>query len=237
MPTTLCFDLDDTLWDDGASLEACVLKVCEGLVAHLPPFDALTLTRDYIRRSDEYWFSNRYDVELLPDVRLRLWTEVLAAYGCEDPKVVVEARDAYAAQRQAFAVCYEETHDVIGRLAERYRLVAITNGPGEVQRCRMHVAGLDAYFTGVVAATDVELAKPDPAMFMHALKLAGATPADSWHIGDSLGSDVAGARNAGLEAAVWLNRDGRKRAESDPEPHHEVRNLREFSALLERYGS
>lgn len=235
MPTTLCFDLDDTLWDDGASLEACVLKVCDGLVPHLPPFDALTLARDYIRRSDEFWLSRRYDVELLPDARLQLWTEVLTDYGCDDPRVAIETRDVYTAQRQTFAVCYDETLEVVARLAEQFRLVAITNGPGEVQRHRLKVAGLDRYFAGVVAATDVELAKPDPAMFLHALKLTGASPEEAWHIGDSLGSDVAGALNAAFDAAVWLNRDGLTRAESDPKPHYEVEDLRQFAGLLERH--
>ena len=236
MPTTLCFDLDNTLWDDDASLVACVMRVCDGLVPHLPPLDAMTLTRDYIRRSDEYWLSKRYDVEVLPDARLKLWTETLTAYGCDNPRIAEQTRDAYTAYQQAFAICYDETPDVIAGLHERYRLVAITNGPGEVQRARLRVAGLDRFFAAIVAATDVDVAKPSAAMFEHALSLADATPKDAWHIGDSLGSDVAGARNAGLDAAVWLNRHGHRRAETDPEPHHEVESLRAFAALLERAG-
>jgi putative hydrolase of the HAD superfamily len=235
MPTTLLFDLDNTLWDDDASLQACVMQVCEGLVAHLPPFDALTLTRDYIRRSDEYWRSKRWDVELLPDARLMLWTETLTAYGCDDPRVAEQTRDAYTTYRGEHAVCYDETRDVVAMLHGRYGLAAITNGHGEVQRARLRTAGLERFFDAVVSATDIAIVKPDPAMFDHTLGLVGATPQEAWHIGDSLGSDVAGARNAGLDAAVWLNRHGHIRAESDPEPHHEVESLRAFVALLERF--
>jgi HAD superfamily hydrolase (TIGR01549 family) len=237
MPTTLFFDLDDTLWDDDASLQACVMQVCEGLVEHLPPFDALALTRDYIERSDAYWRSKRWDVELLPDARLKLWAETLTLFGCDDQAVARQTRDAYTAYRQAHAVCYEETYEVVGSLHERYRLAAITNGHGEVQRARLQVAGLDRFFSAVVSATDIELVKPSAAMFDHAMKLVGAAPLDTWHIGDSLGSDVAGAHNAGLAGAIWLNRRGHSRADTDPEPHHEVRSLREFAELLERYGS
>lgn len=237
MPNTLCFDLDDTLWDDGASLHACVLQVCDGLVAHLPPFDAMALTQDYIQRSDEYWMTRRYDAEVLPDARLQLWTETLCNYGCNDPEIAAKARDAYAAHRRAFAVCYDETAEVISTLSQRYRLVAITNGPGDVQRARLQVAGLDGYFLGVIAATDVEVAKPSAAMFEHALRLVDSTPSDAWHVGDSLGSDVAGARNAGLDAAVWLNRNGMRRADTDPQPHHEIQSLRDLVSLLDRHGS
>ena len=237
MPTTLFFDLDDTLWDDGASLHACVMQVCEGLVEHLPPFDALTLTRDYIARSDQYWLSKRWDIELLPDARLQLWTETLALYGCDNPAIALQTRDAYTAHREAFAICYEETQEVLAGLHRRYRLAAITNGHGETQRARLHIAGLDSFFDAVVSATDIDVVKPDPAMFDHALKLVGASAVDTWHIGDSLGSDVAGAHNAGLAGAVWLNRHGQSRAEADPMPHHEVGSLREFVELLERSGS
>ena len=33
-------------------------------------------------------------------------------------------------------------------------------------------------------------------------------PGEDWHVGDSLTSDVAGARNAGLAEAIWLDRAG-----------------------------
>ena len=237
MPKTLCFDLDNTLWDDDASLQACVMRVCGGLVAHLKPFDAFTLARDYIRRSDDYWLTKRWDVELLPDARLQLWTETLAAYGCDDPGVVLQARDAYTTYRHEHAVCYEDTQEVIARLHSRYRLAAITNGHGEVQRARLRVAGLEAFFAAVVSATDIDLVKPNAAMFLCLLAMVGASPRETWHIGDSLTADVQGARNAGLDAAVWLNRHGHRRTESDPEPHHEVESLKAFAALLERYES
>lgn len=234
MPTTLCFDLDNTLWDDDASLQACVLQVCEGLVAHLPPFDAPTLTRDYIRRSDEYWMSKRWDIELLPDARLQLWTETLAQYGCDDPQIVRQTRDAYTQYRGEHAVCYEETQEVIAGLHSRYRLAAITNGHGEVQRARLEQAGLARFFDAVVSATDIEAVKPSAAMFQHTLALVEARPTDAWHIGDSLNSDIAGALNAGLGGAIWLNRHGHARNESDPEPHHEVESLHGVLELLER---
>ena len=181
--------------------------------------------------------TKRYDVELLPDARLQLWTETLAAYGCDDPHVALQTRDAYTTYRGQHAICYDETREVVAHLHERYRLAAVTNGHGEVQRARLRAARLDAFFDAVISATDVELVKPHAGIFQHTLKVVGATPRDSWHIGDSLKSDIAGARNAGLDAAVWLNRHGHRRTDTDPEPHHEVDSLTAFAALLERYGS
>jgi cyclopropane-fatty-acyl-phospholipid synthase len=54
---------------------------------------------------------------------------------------------------------------------------------------------------------------------------------ETWHIGDSLSSDVAGAKAAGL-TAVWLNRHGVQRTGSDPEPDYEIASLSELLPLL-----
>lgn len=70
----------------------------------------------------------------------------------------------------------------------------------------------------------VRLAKPDPAIFNHAAR-ALAVPNDAiWHVGDSLPTDVAGAKAAGI-GAVWLNRAGPVRGPDAPTPDLEVASL------------
>jgi putative hydrolase of the HAD superfamily len=51
------------------------------------------------------------------------------------------------------------------------------------------------------------VAKPDRAIFSHALELAGAGPEEALHVGDSPVEDVEGALAAGLRA-VLVVRDG-----------------------------
>ena len=237
MPTTLCFDLDNTLLDDDASLRACVHRVCEDLTPHLPPFDADALCTHYIGVSDGYWLSQPYAPSALPDARLRFWAETLAIFGCDDPKVALLGRDAYAQYRYEVCLTYDDTQDVLAELHGRYRLAVITNGLGEQQRARLQKSGLERYFDAIVASTDVEVNKPDAAVFHHTLKLLGADPADTWHIGDSLSADVQGAHNAGLAAAVWINRRAAERLDTDPTPHYEVASLSAFKELLARFES
>lgn len=55
----------------------------------------------------------------------------------------------------------------------------------------------------------------------------------AWHVGDSLTSDIAGASNAGLGAAVWLNRTGAVLADG-VRPDYEIALLTELPALLDR---
>src|SRR5215217_767861 len=60
---------------------------------------------------------------------------------------------------------------------------------------------------GAVASAEVGAAKPDPAIFAHALAVAGADPEEAWHAGDSAEADVGGARAAGL-VPVFVARHG-----------------------------
>ncbi len=63
------------------------------------------------------------------------------------------------------------------------------------------------------------------------LKALGIEPEKAWHVGDSLDTDIAGARAASL-TAVRLNRTGQIRHESQPEPYFEIRTLASLTAIL-----
>jgi putative hydrolase of the HAD superfamily len=67
--------------------------------------------------------------------------------------------------------------------------------------------GLAPLVDGVVTSAAVGSAKPEPAIFHHALAMAGVAPDRARHVGDSLSEDIAGARACGIPA-VLLRRDG-----------------------------
>jgi putative hydrolase of the HAD superfamily len=67
--------------------------------------------------------------------------------------------------------------------------------------------GLAPLVDGVVTSAAVGAAKPAPAIFAHALSLAGVSAEQALHVGDSLEEDVAGAQACGIPA-VLLRRDG-----------------------------
>ncbi|MBK9121225.1 MAG: HAD family hydrolase [Phycisphaerales bacterium] len=61
---------------------------------------------------------------------------------------------------------------------------------------------------GVVTSESARTYKPDPAIFEAALAETGWRRERVLHVGDSLHSDIAGARRAGLRS-VWIHRTGR----------------------------
>ena len=67
--------------------------------------------------------------------------------------------------------------------------------------------GLAPLVDAVVTSAAVGARKPEPAIFAHALALAGTASGRARHIGDSLAEDVAGARAFGIRPLL-LRRDG-----------------------------
>ena len=86
-------------------------------------------------------------------------------------------------------------------------------------------AGLGALLDGAASSAVVGRAKPSPAVFKEALRLAGAGPEEALHVGDSLENDVAGAGAAGVRA-VLLARDG-----GAPAGTESIRSLEQLPSL------
>jgi putative hydrolase of the HAD superfamily len=85
--------------------------------------------------------------------------------------------------------------------------------------------GIAPLLDGIVTSAQLGSRKPDPAIFVRGLELAGVRPAEAIHVGDSLDEDVAGARAAAIEP-VLIRRDG-----SSPGPPG-VRTIASLSELV-----
>jgi putative hydrolase of the HAD superfamily len=90
--------------------------------------------------------------------------------------------------------------------------------------------GLRAELDGVVSSATSGAAKPDPAIFATALRLAGVAAGEAIHVGDSLEEDIDGARGAGIEP-VMLLREG---AGPVPAGVRTIRSLAELPGLVGR---
>ena len=105
------------------------------------------------------------------------------------------------------------------------RLVVVSNWDVSLHEA-LAQTGLDALVDAAVSSAEAGAAKPDPAIFAHALALAGVPADRAWHVGDSIEADVEGARAAGLRP-VLIAREG-----SPPAPGgvRVVRSLVELAA-------
>ncbi len=90
--------------------------------------------------------------------------------------------------------------------AAGHALVVVSNWDFSLHE-RLEEAGLAQLVDASVASAELGAAKPERAIFEHALGLAGVRAERAWHVGDDLRDDVEGARAAGIRA-VLLARGG-----------------------------
>lgn len=98
-----------------------------------------------------------------------------------------------------------EAAEGLSLLAENgVRMVAVTNNFASVQTPVLDALGIRAYFDAVLGPDVIGTAKPDPQVFR------GLGPVAA-HIGDTLSTDVAAARQAGIRS-IWIVRGDDRRA-------------------------
>ena len=85
-----------------------------------------------------------------------------------------------------------------------FRLFAFSNGARDAVEALLTQAGLRQHFIDVVSVDEVRSFKPDPTVYAHFLRRAGASGSDTWLISGNP-FDVLGALAGGLRAA-WVRR-------------------------------
>jgi putative hydrolase of the HAD superfamily len=214
------FDLDGTLCTYRVSGQAVIEGAFEAIGVE-PCFSVA----DYHR----VWDRDIGESDDLRDLRLRCFSDLVEAAG-HDPELGVELEAAYDARRDPADVrALPGAREAVRALAGEYPLGLVTNGHPEPQRAKLAAIGLEATFESVVFGGYDVPAKPAPDPFERVLADLGVEPARAVHVGNSLASDVAGARAAGL-TSVWL-REPDATAKPVASPDHVVDSL---SALVER---
>jgi putative hydrolase of the HAD superfamily len=119
-----------------------------------------------------------------------------------------------------------------------YRLGLIANQPSDVRNA-LRRDGLGAFFDTWAISDDLGLHKPDPALFVEALRVAKVPAGTAAMVGDRLDYDIRPARAAGMHT-VWLLRG---EAPDEPtgdqlaEPDAAIHELAELPATLEALGA
>lgn len=117
--------------------------------------------------------------------------------------------------------------DLLNDIRPFVKLGVLSNHMRDEQRDKLTNAGLLPCIDFLLTSEEVALPKPSPLMFEEALRRAGSCGGTTVMIGDSWGSDVRGALNAGIKA-IWYN------PQSHPCPDDlELPQLRSFVPLGE----
>lgn len=220
----ITLDLDDTLWPVWPTIDRAEVLLQQWLTQHAPA-TATLFASAHVRRELRTQAENRlahllHDLSALRREMIRLGLEQAG----EDTALADPAFDVFFAARNVVSL-FDDVLQSLTWLAQRYPLVAVSNGNADVHR-----VGIGQYFAGSVSARDVGVAKPHARIFEAAAQSLQLAPGDVLHVGDDAHLDVIGALQSGMQA-VWVNREDHVWTE-DAHPHATVGNLAELCDLL-----
>ena len=237
-PRAIFFDLDDTLLVSAYSW-APIEQTCELLAVNRPYLNAQALLAANKEVWLSYWPAMERDWTLGiggfdgAALSMEAWRRTLSTCGVVDDEALLQlAFETHAGYADKERRLFDDVSGMLGTLYGRLPLGLITNGASDTQRGKLRALDIESQFAAFGISGELGIAKPDAAIFHHALDALGVRPEDAWHVGDSLATDVAGAKAAGL-TAVWLNRRGLQRNENDPMPDYEIASLTELPRLIE----
>ncbi len=229
------FDLDNTLHDDSAELFfAAVARTCEqlgdqtGIRPERLMEAYLAGNREHLLLAAGMW--DERPVQWL-DIDAETWARTLADCGDAGAGDPVAIANALFHERLRRVRPLPDALESLERLAGRYTLGLISNGQADMQRRKLAALGVESYFPVVLISAELGAGKPSVEIFAEAARRAGVALHEAAHVGDSLVTDIAGAKEAGM-IAIWLNRKRQRSEPHDPQPDHVVASLREVALLL-----
>ena len=89
-------------------------------------------------------------------------------------------------------------------LRKDYKIIVITNGPEYSQVPKVNKIRMYDYCDHVIIGGQEPEQKPAKSIFLKALALADCKNSETIHVGDSLVSDIHGARNVGIKT-LWIS--------------------------------
>jgi putative hydrolase of the HAD superfamily len=185
------FDLDETLLDRNATVEAYLKDQYQRYNLNHLPFEAY---RDRFIGLDEHGYADKHKVfgtltrefdlpasaeELMADFRHNAWKD------CQT---------------------FPDVERVLRQLRTRgYRLGIVTNGSSESQRAKLLSSGLAKLVEEVLISAEEKAKKPDVEIFVWAAERLGVRAEECLFVGDNPQTDIVGAHAASMETA-WLKR-------------------------------
>lgn len=165
--------------------------------------------------------------------RLEVWGQTLAELGVDDRSLAPAVAADFADLRSRRYYTFPEARRVLEELRPHFGLAILTNGAPELQWSKVHASGLEDLFDSVTVSGDHGIGKPLTGIFD---VVRGLHPGAGGFvmIGNSLTSDIQGARNAGLPS-VWFEQ-GDEAVDVPVRPDAVIRHLGELPAALARLG-
>ena len=223
------FDLDRTLWDFDAAAEVAFERIYEKYeLKKLGIPSAHEFHEVYHPLNEQLWVLYRADQITKDELNRTRFLKPLEHYGIHDTALADHLSEDYVYWSPRIVRLVPGTMELLDYLKPKYHLHLITNGFQEVQHTKLSGSGLEPYFETLTVSEEVGVKKPNPEIFLYALRKANATAQESIVIGDEMAVDIDGARAVGIDQ-IFFNPSG---IEVEGKRTFEVKSLVEIMQIL-----
>jgi len=251
---TLLFDLDDTLIVEYKSVDESFIETISQIENKIDPIEFIKNIREQARELwvqlptidyclnvgisswEALWADFTEDNEHMKQLsslsdhfRFETWHKTLLRFNINDKDTAYRLSNEFKRIRSSRHHLYPETIEVLDKFKGSYKLGLITNGAPDVQWKKIHGGRLKHYFDSIVISGNYGFRKPDARLFHAAMTALRANALHSIMIGNSLNSDIKGAKESGLRT-IWVNRD--MNPFGDIKPDYEIDNLLKIEEII-----
>jgi len=205
---TIIFDVDATLLDYDLAERNAFINTMSGCdiiynddkltsifnVICCEEWDMLKLgnTNDTYIQKNYHEFYYQYAVKRFERLLKHIKTDMTA----------IELSDLYLQKLSLERTLMPYAMEVCKCLSNNVKLIIATNGLSKVQNSRLKE--LHIYFDNVFISEEIGYIKPSQEFFTYMLKVINTSSKDCLMVGDSLRSDIIGAKNIGMDTC-WYN--------------------------------
>jgi len=223
------FDLDHTIWDFDKNAEETLHELF--IIHKLKDIgldSAELFIETYTRNNHKLWAQYHVGAITKDYLREARFRTTFLELGVEPNVIPIGFEDEYVKLCPTKTNLFPDAHEVLTYLKSKYVLHLISNGFKESTEIKIAGSRIGDYFDQVIISENVGVNKPDPAIFQHALDVAGARKEESLMIGDSIEADIRGALGFGMDA-IFFNALGVEKPDDVPV---EIYGLKELMGML-----
>lgn len=223
----LLFDADNTLLDFDLAEKEALRSVLE----HSPMGYSIETVKLYHEINDREWKRLERGETTRERLRTDRFVKLYETLGYSlNPDYAEAVSDAFLQHMSEQSVLIDGALETVEQLSRRYALYIVTNATAWVQKKRMSRAPIAPYFKKVYISHEMGCAKPERIFFDQVLSDIGDLHRESYLvIGDSLSSDIAGARGADLDSC-YFDRSGQ--GSGAEKPKWTIHSLPELLTIL-----
>lgn len=181
----VAFDLDDTLYDEGAYFAAAFDAVADALAWRpgLAPGEVVGVLRRLQGEKGRHYH--------------RLFNDLLAELGLDEAAHLPALLEAFRGVRPRLSL-FPGAAQLLRDLRARYRLGLVTSGMRAVQENKLRLLGLAGAFDHVIFSSTLPENKPGRLPFRRLLEGLGVPPERAAYVGDNPLFDFKGANELGM---------------------------------------